>query len=104
MLSLVPNLLKVELHSLCNLKSLEIKLEPLQAQLGLPRIVKAMLMKVAAKSSEEVAKLQKALKAGLEPPPIPDGIVDFLRQNSPLAEVNILTIYSNCFNLKEVVI
>ncbi len=84
---------------------MKIKLEPLQTQLALPYIVKdAMLKKVAAKSSEEAAKLQKAFKAGLEPPPIPVGIVDFLRQNSPLAEVNILTIYSNCFNLKEVVI
>jgi hypothetical protein len=49
----------------------------------------AMLKKVAAKSSKEADKLRKEFKAGLEPHPIPDGMVDFLRQNSPLAEVNL---------------
>jgi hypothetical protein len=38
----------------------------------------------------------------LKPPPIPDGIIDFLRQNSPLTEVNIRTKYTSRFNLKQV--
>jgi hypothetical protein len=64
----------------------------------------AMLKKVAAKSRKEAAKLRKAFEAGLELPVIPDGIVDFLRQNSPSAEVNITMDYPGCFNLKQVVI
>ncbi|WJX52352.1 hypothetical protein P8452_38471 [Trifolium repens] len=38
----------------------------------------------------------------LEPPAIPDGIVDFLQQNSPSAEVNISTDFLHRFNLKQV--
>lgn len=52
-----------------------------------------MLKKTIAKSFEEVAKLRKAFKAGLKLPSIPDGIVDFLRQNSPSAQVIITTKY-----------
>jgi hypothetical protein len=63
---------------------------------------KEMLKKAAAKSRQEAAKLRKAYKAGLKPPPIPDGIIDFLRQNSPLTEVNIITKYTSRFNLKQV--
>jgi hypothetical protein len=84
---------------------MEIKLETCSNQMALPNLVKeAMLKKAAAKSRKEAAKLRKAFKARLEPPPIPDGIVDFLRQNSPSAEVNITTNYPGCFNLKQVVI
>ncbi|MCI35497.1 F-box/FBD/LRR-repeat protein, partial [Trifolium medium] len=61
-----------------------------------------MLEKAAAKSRKEAAELRKAFKAGLKPPPIPGGIIDFLRQNSPSAEVNIRTDYPNDFNLKQV--
>jgi hypothetical protein len=90
---------------LCNLKSMEIKLEPLEAEFGLPYIVKnAMLKKAAANSRKEVAKLRKAFKAGLKPPLIPDGIVDFLRQNSPSVEINITTKHMSDFNIKQVVI
>jgi len=40
---------------------------------------------------KEGAKLRKSFKAGFEPSaPIPDGIVDFLIQNSPLADVEIV--------------
>lgn len=102
-LSLVPDLLEVKLPSLCNLKSMEIKLETCSNQMALPNLVKeAMLKKAAAKSRKEAAKLRKAFKARLEPPPIPDGIVEFLRQNSQSAEVNITTNYPACFNLKQV--
>ncbi|KAL5054432.1 hypothetical protein RYX36_035114 [Vicia faba] len=61
----------------------------------------AMLKKAAAKSPKEVEKLREAFETCLEPPAIPDGIVDFLRQNSPSAEVNIRTKYPSSFNLKQ---
>ncbi|CAJ2678326.1 unnamed protein product [Trifolium pratense] len=91
-LSLFPNLLKVKHLSLRNLKSMEIKLHP--HLLGLSDVLeKAMLKKAAAKSRKEATKLRKAFNAGLKPPFIPDGIVDFLLQNSPSAKVDITTIY-----------
>jgi len=49
-----------------------------------------MLKKAAEKSPEEAADLRKTFRAGLEPPSIPDGIVDFLLQNSSTAKVNII--------------
>ncbi|CAK8577882.1 unnamed protein product [Lathyrus sativus] len=101
-LSLVPDLLEVKLPSLCNLKSMEIELIPIRDGSLLLLMKDAMLKKAAAKSRKEVAKLRKAFKACLEPPAIPDGIVDFLRQNSPSAKVNITTDYSSSFNLKQV--
>ncbi|GAU29477.1 hypothetical protein TSUD_65120 [Trifolium subterraneum] len=101
-LSLVPDLLEIKLSSLCNLKSLEVELIPLHDGSLSISIENAMLNKAAAKSRKAVVKLRKAFKARLEPPAIPDGIVDFLRQNSPSAEVNIKTDYPNCFNLKQV--
>jgi len=40
------------------------------------------------KSRKEAAKLRKSFKAGLEPSAsIPDGMINFLLQNSPSAEV-----------------
>jgi hypothetical protein len=63
-----------------------------------------MLKKAAAKSRKEVAKLRKAFKAGLKPPPIPDGIVGFLLQNSPSAKVDFTTKYPGTFKLKQVII
>lgn len=43
------------------------------------------------KSRKEAAELEKAYKAGLEPSSIiPEGIVEFLLQNSPSAEVDIV--------------
>jgi hypothetical protein len=96
--------LEVKHHFLCNLKSLEVELvRPSDGSLS-QSIKDAMLKKAAAKVHKDVAKLSKAFKARLEPPAIPDGIVDFLRQNSPSAEVNISTDFPNCFNLKQVVI
>lgn len=93
-LSLVPDLLEVVLPSLGNLKSMEIKLEPPEVQLGLPFILKdAMLKRAIAISRKEAAKVRKAFKAGWKPPSIPDGIVNFLLQNSPSAKVDITTIY-----------
>jgi hypothetical protein len=83
---------------------LEVELTPLYDGYLSQTIQDAMLKKAAAKSRKEVAKLRKAFKARLEPPAIPDGIVDFLRQNSPSAEVNISTGFPDLFNLKQVVI
>ncbi|XP_039688449.1 uncharacterized protein [Medicago truncatula] len=57
-LSLVPDLLEVELPSFGNLKSMEIKLEPIEVQLGLPFILKdAMLKRAIATSRKEAAKV-----------------------------------------------
>ncbi|MCH79504.1 F-box family protein [Trifolium medium] len=103
-LSLVPGLLEVQLPSLCNLKSLEVELKPMSDSTLLYFLIKeAMFEKAAAaKSRKEVAKLRKAFKC-LEPPAVPDGIVDFLRQNSLSAKVNIKTNFSTSFNLKQIV-
>jgi len=50
---------------------------------------------------KQVAELRLAC---LKPPPIPDGIVAFLLQNSPSAKVRITTKYPNTFTIKQVVI
>ncbi|GAU29467.1 hypothetical protein TSUD_65020 [Trifolium subterraneum] len=100
-LSLVPDLLEVKFTTLCNLKSLEVELIPFHYD-SLLYMEKAVLKKVAAKSRKEAAKLRKAFKAGLRPSPIPDGIVDFLLQNSPSAKVNITTAHPSSFNLNQV--
>ncbi|CAJ2678218.1 unnamed protein product [Trifolium pratense] len=101
-LSLVPDLFEVKLPSLCNLKSLEVELIPLYSGFLLFYMEEVMLKKAAAKSRKEAAKLRKAFKAGLKPPPIPDGIVGFLLQNSPASKVNITTGCPSSFNLKQV--
>ncbi|CAJ2678323.1 unnamed protein product [Trifolium pratense] len=94
MLSLVPDLLEVKLPSLCILKSMEIKLEPLCVQGALLYMVKdAMLKKAAANSRKEVARLRREFKAGSQPSSIPDGMVNFLLQNSSSAKVDITTVY-----------
>jgi hypothetical protein len=71
--------LKIKLPSLGNLKFLKVKKE-LLPYVFLKALNKAKFQKI--KSPKE---------AGLEPSaPIPDGIVEFLIQNSPLAEVEII--------------
>ncbi|KAK2445414.1 F-box/FBD/LRR-repeat protein [Trifolium repens] len=78
-LFLNANLLKIKLPSLGNLKFLKVKKE-LLPYVFLKALNKAKFQKI--KSPKE---------AGLEPSaPIPDGIVEFLIQNSPLAEVEII--------------
>lgn len=43
------------------------------------------------KSKKEAAMIQKAFDLGLEPSPlVPDGVVDFLLQNSPSVEVDLV--------------
>ncbi|GAU29468.1 hypothetical protein TSUD_65030 [Trifolium subterraneum] len=99
-LFLVPDLLEIKLRSLCNLKSLEVELIP---DRFLVMMQEDMLKKAAAKSRKEAAKLRNEFKTGrLKLSPIPDGIVDFLQQNSPSAKVNITTQYPDCFNLKQI--
>jgi hypothetical protein len=83
---------------LCNLKSIEIKLEPLADYTTLfDELQRVMLKKIAAKSMKQ--RIER-----LEPPPIPDGIVAFLLQNSPSAKVDITTEYPNAFKIKQVII
>ncbi|KAJ1424744.1 Leucine-rich repeat domain superfamily [Sesbania bispinosa] len=84
-LFLLPDLLKRKLPFLFNLKSLRVKLKPLSYDFATVLIERKI---DNAKSRKEAAKLKKA---GFElSPPIPDGIVDFLLQNSPSAEVVII--------------
>ncbi|RDY04425.1 F-box/FBD/LRR-repeat protein, partial [Mucuna pruriens] len=73
-LFLIPELLKTKLPCLGNLKSLRVELKPLSP-------IFSMRLKAA-----------KSWKAALKPspPPIPDGIVDFLLQNSPSAKVDMI--------------
>jgi len=69
---------------------MEIKLEPLQVLQEIFSIVKeGTLVKAMAKSRKEADELRIAIKTGLKPTPIPNGIVDFLLQNSPSAKVDI---------------
>jgi hypothetical protein len=43
------------------------------------------------KTKKEAARLKKAYESGSEPSPtVPDGIVDFLCQNSPSADVEFI--------------
>ncbi|MED6216747.1 hypothetical protein PIB30_010780 [Stylosanthes scabra] len=72
-LFLIPNLLKVKLPCLGKLKSLKVKMKPLSP-------IFAMALK-SGRSKKEVTKLSM---------PLPDGIVNFLLQNSPSAEVAIV--------------
>ncbi|AES69174.2 cytochrome C biogenesis protein ccsA, putative [Medicago truncatula] len=86
-LSLVPGLLKVKLHSLRNLKSLRVKMSRLSCGLS-KSLIDAKLAQLPAGSQEEAAKLREAFKEGSSS--IPDGIVYFLLQNSPSAKVHII--------------
>ncbi|KAL5054436.1 hypothetical protein RYX36_035118 [Vicia faba] len=75
-LSFIPNLLKLKISSLHSLKSLKVKLKPLSYGLSM---------------ALKIVNLEKTLKAGFEPSsPIPDGILNFLLQNSPSADVDII--------------
>ncbi|KAG5031233.1 hypothetical protein JHK85_015215 [Glycine max] len=81
-LFLIPELLKIKLPCLGNLKSLKVELKPLSP-------IFSMRLKAA-----------KSWKAALKPspPPMPDGIVDFLLQNSPSAKVNQMKVQSRSIN------
>ncbi|XP_058725663.1 F-box/FBD/LRR-repeat protein At1g16930-like [Vicia villosa] len=83
-LSLVPDLLKVKLHSLCNLKRLNIKKKRLEYGLY-KALVRSKLAQVPATSQKEVAKLREAYEQ--RSTFIPKGIVRFLYRNTASAEV-----------------
>lgn len=87
-LSLNSNISKTKLPSLGNLKLLKVKKKPLAY--GFRKLlIDIKVQKIRPR--KEGAKLRKSFKAGLEPSaPIPDAIVDFLIQNSPLADVEIV--------------
>ncbi|XP_003598684.3 F-box/LRR-repeat protein At4g14096 [Medicago truncatula] len=76
-LSFVPDLIKVKLNSLCNLESLQVEMKPLTP--GLYMILRCRKFK------KEGARIQ-LIKAKF----IPDGVVEFLLQNSPLAKITII--------------
>lgn len=80
-LSFVPDLFKVKFTSLCNLESLKVEMKPLTCELE-------MKLGIAA-FRKEGENTEFNLKQG---PFIPDGVVDFLLQNSPSAKVNIIPI------------
>ncbi|CAJ2635826.1 unnamed protein product, partial [Trifolium pratense] len=84
-LSLVPDLLKVKLNSCRNLKSLRVKMKNLTDRSS-DSLMDAKLAQLPTMSQKEVAKLQEECKEGFSS--IPDGIIDFLLQNSPSAKVN----------------
>ncbi|XP_057425718.1 F-box protein At4g22280-like [Lotus japonicus] len=94
-LSLVPGLLKYKLPSLTNMKRLKIKREPLSEDLKMIKIVMINREREATESRKEAAKLRKEADLLWKnrrtlTAPLPDGIVDFLIQNSPSAEVEII--------------
>ncbi|XP_073224332.1 F-box/LRR-repeat protein 13-like isoform X2 [Cicer arietinum] len=78
-LSIVPDLFKVEFPFLRNLKSLKVKLRDIE------------LEQAVAMSQTEAVELGVAFDAEFEPFSfVPDGIIDFLIQNSPFVDVNII--------------
>ncbi|XP_058785053.1 F-box protein At1g60400-like [Vicia villosa] len=86
-ISLIPGLLKFKIPPLGKLKSLKVKIDEIQYGL---RMMLCHYKLHNVKSKEEASRIKKAFDLGLEPSPlVPDGIVDFLLQNSPSAEVDI---------------
>ncbi|PNX79794.1 F-box family protein [Trifolium pratense] len=87
-LSIFPNVLKNRLPSLRKLKSLKVKMEELSDKFRMTlRSVKLR----KPMSLREANRIETAFKAGLIPSsPVPDGIVNFLLQNSPLAKVDFI--------------
>ncbi|PNY01114.1 F-box/LRR-repeat protein [Trifolium pratense] len=86
-LSLVPDLLKLKFPSLCNLKSLKVEMKPL-SYYSSKALIDAKLAQLPTISREEVSKIIEEFK--FRSSSIPDGIVAFLLQNSPSAEVHII--------------
>ncbi|XP_058782795.1 F-box/LRR-repeat protein At3g26922-like isoform X1 [Vicia villosa] len=87
-LSLIPGLLEFKIPSLDKLKSLRVRIDEIQYGLRMA-LCEDKLMNI--KSMEEAARIKKAFDLGLQPSPlVPDGVVDFLLQNSPSAEVDFV--------------
>ncbi|CAK8564956.1 unnamed protein product [Lathyrus sativus] len=85
-LSFVPDLFKVKFSSMCNLESLKVEMKPLTRELDMKLGIAASL------KEDEDTKFN--LRQG---PFIPDGVVDFLLQNSPSTKVNIIPINARGF-------
>ncbi|XP_058783132.1 F-box protein At4g22280-like [Vicia villosa] len=88
-LSLIPdNFMDLNKHSLVKLKLLKVEVDEIQYGLRM-ELCKAKLKNIASK--KEAARIKKAFKLGMEPSPaVPEKIVDFLLQNSPSAEVDLV--------------
>ncbi|MCH90870.1 F-box family protein, partial [Trifolium medium] len=76
-LSFLPDLFKLKFTSLCNLESLQVQMVPLPLAL-----YDALKAKYLEEKGVEFYLYQNTF--------IPDGVVDFLIQNSPSAKVNII--------------
>ncbi|XP_045825332.1 F-box/FBD/LRR-repeat protein At5g53840-like [Trifolium pratense] len=86
-LSLIPNLSQISPPSLGNLKSLKVKMEELTPGFRMT-LLDAKLYN--AESKNERKRLRKKFKEEGSGSLIPDGIVNFLLQNSPSAEVEFI--------------
>ncbi|MCH80914.1 F-box family protein [Trifolium medium] len=86
-LSLIPNLSQISPPSLGNLKSLKVKMEELTPGFRMT-LLDAKLHN--AESKNERKRLRKKFKEEGSGSLIPDGIVNFLLQNSPSAEVEFI--------------
>jgi hypothetical protein len=80
----------VDFPYLRNLKSLKVKMKGIPPGLS-KRLIDANIAQVPAMSQEEASKLHEAFKLGSKSSSsIPEGILDFLLQNSPSAKVDII--------------
>ncbi|KEH33856.1 F-box/RNI/FBD-like domain protein, putative [Medicago truncatula] len=87
-LCLFPDLLKHKHRSLGKLKSMKVEIDEILYGL---RLTLCEYKLKTVKSKKEATRIKKAYASGSEPsPPVPDGIVDFLRQNSPTAKVDFI--------------
>ncbi|XP_057456772.1 uncharacterized protein LOC130747760 [Lotus japonicus] len=87
-LFLIPHLLELKLTSLSSLKSLKVKQVPLSPSF-ISILRTAKLRRATTKTRKAIAKLKRAIKEEMSTS-IPDGVVDFLLQNSPSAKVDII--------------
>ncbi|XP_058781236.1 F-box/FBD/LRR-repeat protein At1g78750-like [Vicia villosa] len=84
-LNLIPRLFKYNFPSLGKLKSLNVEIDEIQYGF---RMTLCDVKLLSVKSKKKAARIRKAFSLGSEPSPaVPDGITDFLLQNSPSAEV-----------------
>ncbi|XP_058721833.1 uncharacterized protein LOC131593374 [Vicia villosa] len=87
-LSLIPGVLESKITSLGKLKILKVEIEEIRYAFRMLLCDEKLLN---IKSKKEASRIEKAFESGLEPSPlVPDGVVDFLLQNSPSAEVDFV--------------
>ncbi|XP_057449122.1 F-box protein At4g22280-like [Lotus japonicus] len=101
-LFLIPNLVKRKLAFLCHLKSLKVKVERFTSLLR-TAMIDVKIQKAATVSQREAARLHKEAdiieKTKSEHAPIPAGILNFLLQNSPSAEVKTKSCYRRIYGM-----